>query len=170
MDTARLKVKVGEHEFESEGPAEVVQRQYEAWQKLIATAPRQKDVTPATTTTQAKIEEGTVLAGELEKILRAEGRVISMTALPPTPEESALLLMLGQKTLRANESVTGSELMDGLSISGVRVLRVDRVMDKLATDGFVIRTGANRATRYRLTNQGLAKSQEIAKTLLQVVA
>ncbi len=170
MDTARLKVKVGEHEFESEGPAEVVQRQYEAGRNSLPRHPDRKMLLLPLPRLKQKSRKERVLAGELEKILRAEGRVISMTALPPTPEESALLLMLGQKTLRANESVTGSELMDGLSISGVRVLRVDRVMDKLATDGFVIRTGANRATRYRLTNQGLAKSQEIAKTLLQVVA
>jgi hypothetical protein len=30
MDSYRIKVKVGDHEFEAEGPAEIVQSQFES--------------------------------------------------------------------------------------------------------------------------------------------
>src|SRR5438477_7666462 len=36
METMRVKLKVGEHEFEAEGPIEAVQSQLATWKELIA--------------------------------------------------------------------------------------------------------------------------------------
>src|SRR5205085_10448743 len=67
------------------------------------------------------------------------------------------------KDLRGNPSVTGQELGDGLDQSGRPVPRVDRIMEKAITEAHVLKTGIKRSTRYRLTNQGLAKALNIAK-------
>jgi hypothetical protein len=168
VEAYRLKLKVGEHEFEAEGPEEAVTRQFEAWKELIAAAPRQKDVTPAMNGKQEENQEGASLA--LDKILRSEGRVVSLTALPTNEQEAALLVLLGQRHYRTNESVTGSEVMDGMQLSGYRLGRVDRMLDGLASDGFVIRTGQHRGTRYRLSNTGLARAQAIAREVIGKVA
>lgn len=171
MADYKLKIKVGPHEFEAEGPAEAVQSQFEAWKELIATTPRQ---TNDSTVTNAKQEESqresTETPLQLDKIFRAEGRVVSLTAPPNSEQEASLLILLGQRHYRSNESVTGSEVMDGLQQSGYRVPRVDRILEGLATDGLVIRTGMHRATRYRLTNQGLARAQAIAREVIGRVA
>jgi hypothetical protein len=170
MDPYRLKLKVGEHEFEAEGPVEAVQSQFETWKELIASAHRQKDDTPARNAQQGESEQPQGLPLQMDKIFRAEGRVVSLTALPSNEQEAALLILLGQRHYRSNDSVTGSEVMDGLQLSGYRLGRVDRMLDRLAADGVVIRTGQHRGTRYRLSNTGLASAQSIAREVIGRVA
>jgi hypothetical protein len=76
------------------------------------------------------------------------------------------LILLGQKDLRDNTSATAQEVGDGLAESGRKVTPVDRVMESGIQQGFVLKTGIKRSTRYRLTNQGLNKALEIARDLL----
>ena len=60
MDVTNLRMKIGPHEFEAEGPRELVAAHFEAWKQLIAArpateatvepaAPRQHTVPPAGT-------------------------------------------------------------------------------------------------------------------------
>lgn len=169
MNPYKLKVKIGQHEFEAEGPEEVVQSQFQAFQQLIATAQSQKqEVSSAVVQEQKPTENGAAIA--LDRIMRSEGRVVSLTALPGNHDDAAMLVLLGQKTFRNNDTVTGSEIMDGLELSGIRLPRVDRLMEKLAADGLVIKVGIGRASRYRLTNQGMSRAQSIARDVLAVVA
>ena len=170
MDSYRLKIKVGDHEFEAEGPTDAVTRQFEAWKELIAAVPRQTNVTPATNGTQEEPQKPVDAPIAMDKIFRSEGRVVSLTALPNTEQEAALLILLGQRHYRTNESVTGSEVMDGMQLSGYRLGRVDRMLDGLASDGVVIRTGQHRGTRYRLSNTGLTRAQGIAREVIGKVA
>jgi len=169
METTKIKIKVGDHEFEAEGPAEIVQSQFETFKSLISS--------PASIASDKNIKESgndnkiqsNLLGGphiSIEKILNVSGRSVSLTALPASTEDAALLVMLGHKDLRNNLSVTGQEIGDGLAQSGRPVARVDRIMDKPLTEAFVLKTGVKRSTRYRLTNQGLAKALAIAKDLI----
>jgi hypothetical protein len=170
METTRIKVKIGEHEFDAEGPVETVQAQFETFRALVSTTPRQN--------LQAKIGEN-LQANDtndtskslphipIEQIMHLSGRVVSLTALPKSATDAALLIMLGQRDLRANVSVTGQELGDGLAQSGREVPRVDRIMDQALKDSWVLKTGVKRGTRYRLTNLGLSKALGIAKELIE---
>jgi hypothetical protein len=170
MDAYRLKLKVGEHEFEAEGPPESVERQFQAWKELIATAPRQKENTPAVSSDQEKKVDNPEVPLALDRIMRMDERIISLTAPPELAPEAALLILLGQRQLRSNEAVTGNEMMEGMQQSGFRLARVDRVLENLATDGSVIRSGAHRGTRYRLSNTGLTRAQGIARSVLGRIA
>jgi hypothetical protein len=171
MEPYRLKLKVGEHEFEAEGPTDAVQRQFEDWKELIASLPRQTNDTPAANANQENSEKPSETAlPSMDKIFRADGRVISLTAPPNSIPEAALLVLLGQRHYRTNEQVTGSEVMDGLQQSGFKMARVDRMMDALANEGLVIRSGQHRGTRYRLSNTGLTRAQQIATTAVERVA
>jgi hypothetical protein len=170
MEPYRLKLKVGNHEFDAEGPVEAVQSQFEAWKELIAIAPRQKDDTPASGGQQEKIADGDSPTLPLDKIMRIEERIISLTAPPELAPEAALLILFGQRQFRSNESVTGNEMMSGLQQSGFRMARVDRILDNLASDGLVIRSGQHRGTRYRLSNTGLTRAQGIARDVLARIA
>jgi hypothetical protein len=168
MDTTRIKVRIGEHEFEAEGPADIVQSQFDAFKELISFAPRTKPATNSPETHQ--IEENkhvniTFSHIQLEKILHVNGRIVSLTALPASTEEAALLVMLGHKDMRNNLSVTGQEIGDGLAQSGRPVPRVDRLLDKAIDQALVLKSGIKRGTRYRLTNQGHAKALGIAREL-----
>ncbi|HTV08560.1 MAG TPA: hypothetical protein VMD97_05920 [Candidatus Aquilonibacter sp.] len=172
MENSRVKMRVGGHEFEAEGSPEVVQQQLEAFKALIlAQPPGVNNERQLPTESGLNDEPGPTIVPSsahvrLENILHADGRVISLTALPNTVEEAALLIMLGQKELRNNVSVTGQEIGDGLDQSGKPASRVDRIMEKHIRDAFVLKTGLGRATRYRLTNQGLMRALTVARELI----
>ncbi len=170
MDTHRIKVKVGEHEFEAEGPTEIVQSQFEMFKQLIANQPQ-----PINTTKKAtqQAELGAAASGNgdihLDRICRVTGRVVSLTVKPEAEATASMLIMLGQKTFRDNETVTSSEIKDGLEQSGYRPARIDRIMQPLADEGNVIRIGQRKGTRYRFTNQGITKAKDMARSALEEV-
>lgn len=165
MDTLKIKMKIGEHEFEADGPAEIVQKQLASFKELIATAPNLQEPTPSK---QHKAAENLPHL-PLEKILKVDGRIVSLTAKCQTVEDAVLLVLLGQKENRNNQSVTGAEVIDGLKQSGYMLERIDRIMDKLTDDGSIITVGAHRSRRYRLSNTGLSKSLLIAKEVIGTV-
>ena len=166
--SSRLKIKIGDHEFEAEGPAETVQAQFRVFKELIAKTPGRKGLEPGELQPPPVPKNNSQL--RLDSIMKTEGRVVSLTARANLLEDAILLIILGQKTFRSIDGVTGSEIVDGLKVSGQPADRIDRVITKLADDGHVIITGVRRAKRYRLTNQGLAKAQEIAKAIIALVA
>ncbi len=173
MSEYRLKIKVGTHEFEAEGPAEAVAQQFADFKELIANLPVTADAPPAIAlsgTPPAPQAADTALPSpksDLTKVFRIEGRIISLTALPNAEHDAALLILLGQKELRGNEAATGGELMDGLTQSGYKPSRIDRLMDRFVADKLVMINGRNRGRKYRLSNPGLAKAQAIADELMR---
>lgn len=176
MDSYKLKMRIGDHEFEAEGPVEVVQAQFAAFRELIEIAPKLVQTTittpPSVTTEPNQPQPEPTLKGELmlDKIMRQEGRVVSLTARGASLEDEILLLLLGQRKLRSSDSVSGGEILDGLRLTGRTVNRIDYQLDKMTEAGDVITVGSNRARRYRLTNQGFAKAQEVAMDLVATVA
>jgi hypothetical protein len=181
-NTIRLKAKIDDHEFEMEGTPEYVREQYQAWQELVkltttakATAPQiqQQPVEQEANNGQRSPlkQETTTVDSSLQKILRVDNRVISLTARLNSVHDAILVMLYGQKTLRNNEGVTGAEINDGLSATGGYTFsRLDRFMDKLAEDGDVMAFGERRGKRYRLTNTGIAKARQIASDLIASVA
>jgi hypothetical protein len=176
MGTYRIKVKIGEHEFDAEGPAEIVQSQFETFKELIANQsrpinntgkPAKQVESEAPPAPPAPPTNGNM---QLDRICRVQGRVVSLTVKPDAEVTAAMLIMLGQKTFRDNETVTASEIKDGLEQSGYRPTRIDRIMQPLADEGSVIRIGQRKGTRYRFTNQGIAKAKGLAQAALAQVS
>jgi len=169
MESSRIKVKIGDHEFEAEGPTELVKEQFAAFKDIISSLPT-KSGAFSSLKPDSNQENSYIPAShahvELEKILHVSGRVVSLTALPTSTEDAALLIMLGHKDMRNNVSVTGQDIGDGLAQSGKPVDRVDRLLDKAISEAYILKTGIKRSTRYRLTNQGLNKAVSIARDLI----
>ena len=163
METCKLKIKIGEHEFEAEGPTEIVQAQFDAFRDMVVAIPKQ---TPASPPDDQPPDTSELM---LSKIMVQNGRVVSLTARGDSLEDEIKLVLLGQKNLRDNDNVTGSEIMDGLRITGRKVVRIDYQLDKMTMAGDVITIGTNRARRYRMTSQGFAKAQELAMALIETV-
>jgi DNA-binding PadR family transcriptional regulator len=103
--------------------------------------------------------------------MKVDGRIVSLTIRADTPDDAVLLLLYGQKVLRENDSVTGGDIMEGLTATGgTSIGRVDRVLEKMGRDGDVIVIGERRGKRYRLTNAGLSRARQIANSLIAIVA
>lgn len=169
METTKIRLKVGFHEFEAEGPTEIVQSQFEAFRELISKAPEKQAENLPVVASEGDVKEQVMNAGDhvpLERILRSTGRIVSLTALPPSTEDAALLIMLGHKDLRNSENVTGQEIGDGLAQSGRPVPRTDRIMDKPIASALVLKSGLKRSTRYRLSNVGHRKALALAREMI----
>lgn len=172
MDNTKIRVKIGANEFEAEGPAELVKEQFEAFKSIISSLPDK-------TCEQFKRDEAQTIVNNmeaagipilrLEKLLHVNGRIVSLTALPSTAEDAALLIMLGHADLKNSSSATAQEIGDGLAQSGRPVPRVDRVMDNALEHALVLKTGVKRSTRYRLTNQGLVHARQLAAELISTL-
>lgn len=172
MDTTRIKVKIGPHEFDAEGPTEIVQSQFDAFKSLIDSASVQVSsvARPNTPPTATQVQPNAATDIQLDKICQVDGRVVSLTIKPESDAVAAMLIMLGHKIYRSNDAVTASEIKDGLEKSGYRVDRTDRVMQPLADEGSIIKIGAKKGTRYRFTNPGLAKAQASARDAISQFA
>jgi hypothetical protein len=172
MDNYKLKIKIGTHEFEAEGPAGVVQSQFEAFKELVASQQLGNATNKLSENAHPALDYSVNVSEQafsLDKITRIDERIVSLTARPETIEDAALVILLGQRTFRSNDSVTGSEVINGLRQSGLAVSRVDWRLEKLASQGLIIKIGSNRASRYRLTNQGMNKAQAVARSLIALV-
>ena len=149
MDVYKLKLKIGEHEFEAEGPVEVVKSQFEAFKDLVSSLPRNNANDIPRSEAQAQLgvsSNASDNALSLDKITRMDDRIISLTAHPDNVEDALLLLLLGQRTFRGNDAVTGSELIGGLRQSGFTIARVDWGLRRLASVGIIIEIGPGRTS------------------------
>ena len=171
----RLKIKIGDHEFEAEGPVETVREQFEAFKELVKTPAAQTQNPPQnpemSVTLPTLSQDMAFDDSALGKIMRKEGRIVSLTIRPRTIEEALFLIILGQRYLRGMEITTGSEVMGGITATGgIAVSRIDRLLEKMGRDGDLIVMGERRGKRYRFTNAGLSKAQKIATEMLATVA
>ena len=169
MAEYRLKVKLGDHEFDAEGPPEAVKEQFEAFRSLIESLPQRKSENSGQSNqlnSPAIVAPPQPSALNVDRIFRADNRVVSLTAAPASETDAVLLILYGQRHYRNNENATGSEIIDGMMQSGYRTPRTDRVLNSLAGEGAVIITGAHRGKRYRLTNQGHTRAEGLVRETL----
>lgn len=176
MDNHRLKIKIGEFEFEAEGTPESVDAQFQAFRQLAETManvkpPKTPEANGSEGETTPPKNPAPSVDTALNKIMKVQNRVVSLTVNPPTPEDAALLLLYGQLMLRNNEHVTGSEIVDGLTATGgIDIGRSERLFEKVARSGDIVMNGERRGKRYRLTNAGINKARQIAANMIALVS
>ncbi|HEX3103746.1 MAG TPA: hypothetical protein VHQ22_04820 [Terriglobales bacterium] len=178
-DTYRIKATHGANTFEAEGPTEIVRADFQAWRDMVANSPTPMPQNPQIDGAQRGFDPPVAIPKQdtpnidaaLNKIMRVENRIVSLTARPTAVDEAVLLLLYGQKVLRENDSVTGAEIMDGISATGgFGLFRVDRLLEGMAREGDVIVIGERRSKRYRLTNTGITRARQAAVDLIAIVA
>jgi hypothetical protein len=179
MDNSnRLKIKIGPHEFEAEGSPELVQEQFKIFKEMVEKAALAPAPHPQIPTSMAPkpstipAHESETAENSLHKIMQFDDseRIVSLTVRPNSAEDAVLLILLGQKWMLSHETVTGGAIMEGIvATGGLQVARVDRLLEKLGRDGYVIVLGERRSKTYRLTNSGVNKAKEIADALIFLV-
>jgi hypothetical protein len=179
MELFRLRIKIGEHEFEAEGEQESVERQFALWRDLVSAAPSTPPTLPSPPPGNGgnppPIPETSPQLGDrqaiYDKIFRRDGPVVALSVIPNGDNQeadTALLILLGQKVYNQEDQVTGGRLKAGLEHTGLTVARPDRMFgDYMGRN--VIRSGQHRAVRYRLTIPGMARAQELAEELSKMV-
>lgn len=172
MAECRLRVKIGPYEMEAEGPRDFVEKHYGSFSEKI---PPTNQLVPLPRREGSAPENEAPASAEspFAPIYHVEGEMLSLTAKPSGENaelDGALLVLFGHKELGSGDLVTADQLLYGLKQSGFAVERADRIIAKGVTQGLVNKSGVRRGTRYRLTNQGVTKAQEVAHDLLESVA
>lgn len=183
MDIAKLRVKIGVHEFEAEGPSEQVSQQFDVWKSLIASSPPADKpsfqsnpvITPGSTTLGITTGEPSVLsleASQLSPIFSIDEKrdAIILRTLPTGEDRhrmAVLLILFGYLRLKKIDEVLVTKLKASLQSSGSVPGRVDRATIPSVIDGLLMKSGSGKGGKYRLTNKGIAKTEEMVKGLLQ---
>jgi len=182
----RLKMKIGEAEFEADVPENKVQPMYA--QFLLMVERRNQSVARPTAMRaeahrqEAEIE-GTVCAGAsaepipvetfdqalLARIfdLREDGAV-TLKMLPNGPDKNAdaiLLLLYGYHRLKNEECVLATELFRAAEWSGISLRRPAK--EFVRNGRFVRRGGQRKGSRYSLNSQGFTMAREIAARMFE---
>lgn len=176
MDTFKLRLKVGPHEFEAEGLREDVQAQFDAWKTLIAAAPAQpQKETPQRQQTFADsfVAEGVdtkpVVTDPALGLFETDGNSITLRAYPSgeQADDAVLLVAYAFKRIHNQDILSSVLLGKSLRISGGTIDRVDRVVAQHISKGFMMKAGGvGRGTKYRLTNTGSARAEALMKELV----
>lgn len=173
-DPHKIRVRIGENEFEASGPEELVKEQFERWLAAIQALSGQAAKPTATnkpsddSSGAADVPPGGELDSELiGRAFLLTNDVVSLRMLPRTEavqSDALLLLLLGYATLRNETMVLGTQLTRAAKQSGLGVDRVDRALSRY--DALLLKGGARKGSRYGLNNQGRARAQELLRQML----
>lgn len=183
MESHRLRMKIGPHEFEAEGTVEEVNRQFNLWKELIAgpqTAPNVAQPVPAvaapTTTTDTLPASGQPdTAPFFPEIFSADARkgIVSLRIHPPGDSRDAdagLLLVYAFRRLLNVEQVLAGRLKDALELSGIRVDRIDRTIGAYHQAGLLMKSGFGKGGKYSLSLTGMQRAEHLAHELAAQLA
>ena len=154
--TSRLRIKFGEHELDAEGPIEELREHFGMFRHLVA--PQADTLSTESGTLDAKS------ASPYGKMFWHRGRIYYFS-VPAKSADAVLLILFAQKKFAKNENVSGAEIMRGLRRSGIQIPRADSIINAHTRAGLVAVDGHGRKRRYRLTEQGTARADELARKL-----
>ena len=181
MESHKLRIKVGEHEFEAEGSPKDVTEQFHAWKELIASTPKSasgsdlgvregKPKLPGNVT-EVKTQDGYAAPWDIFDI--DDKRKLVTLKIHPTgddkDEQALLLLLFGYKKSYGQDEVLATKLIASMQVSGLRPGRIDRTLAGFIDAGLVLNSGRGKGSKYRLTNTGYAKADETARELFSKV-
>jgi hypothetical protein len=188
METTRLKVKVGVHEFDAEGPPDQVAMQFQIWKELIAAAPaapaggqaangasgRRTITLPVDAVDEMKTRDGITATWDIFGI-DGDRDLMTLKVHPPagdTRDADAILLVMYGYRKAGNEGaglveVPVTKLKESLDVSGIRIPRIDRAAAPYLKSGYLLKAGRGKGGVYRLTNTGFAKGEGLAQRLFE---
>lgn len=169
MDNLRVKVRVGEKEFEAEGPREAVEARWaEARDWILSHAPTNKEQIPIIEKAAESLQKDENPIFDVDR----GRRTVRLRVLPPRGEvlqrlsNALLLLLYGYHEILNRPEIPVTRMAEDLRMSGFAGLkRLSRAFVRLETEGLAARNGAGKGTNYRATNPGLTAARTLAKSL-----
>jgi len=167
-DNHRIKLKIGDAEFEAEGAPDAVQAQYESFLAALAAVPT-KSAKPKSLAERDAFVPDTEYDDALNNRvfeLREDGLVV-LRVQPTTDQREAdalAMILYGYRRLKNEEHVLATQLLRAARQSGLGIDRVDRAIGAYPPR-FVLRGGQRKGTTYTLTTQGAARAEEVIAQL-----
>lgn len=180
-ETFKLRVKVGIHEFDAEGPKDEVNARFEAWQEMIRAPAQPAGVTLRTTGTVTNpiptVEAPLPRIQSLEAVRVFsvdERRDLVTLRIHPQGEtadaDAVLVLVYGYLEMLDIDEVQVTKLTQSVRKSGLRADRIDRAAAPHVRSNLLIKTGTGKGGRYTLSNTGRERAEALVKELYSRVA
>jgi hypothetical protein len=172
-DTKRIKMKIGDAEFEADVPADQVQSMYDQFLAALEKRPAAPPAAAAAAAHAPVLPEAPSVGGfdqgMLQRIfdLRADG-MVTLRLLPKGDNKEAdafLLILFGYRRLKNEEVVMATQLLRAAELSGLTAYRPAHAL--AVHERFVIRGGQKKGSTYALNNQGVTKAEEIAAKIFE---
>ena len=177
MNTLKLRLKKGKHEFEAEGDETTVKTLRDEWYKHLsleaeASAVAQAKADTKKTATEKELTEKSdnPEIKNLEKLFSFEGDKVTLNNKlqgDDRDSDAALLTLYGYKMLLGKDRVFSIPLMQSLNKSGYMPQRLDSVMKPLSQKKLILFAGNKRGRNYTITNPGQIEAKKIAKEILE---
>lgn len=172
-DVHKVRIKIGDAEFEAEGSEESVKLQFDSF--LAALSAR------GTTTPQVQADRKTAGNGfelppppssglekaQLDRAFSIKDNVVSLRVLPQTQTREAdtlLMLVYGFAAIKSQDMVLGTQLIKAARVSGLNLDRIDRAIGR--HDQYLLKGGARKGMKYGLNNPGRAAAEEMIRQLI----
>jgi hypothetical protein len=165
--TLRLRMKIDSHEFEAEGPSEVVLAQLQTWGQLTGLSSR----IPAGEIAAPPAAAGPdPFVSQLFAVDAAQQLVTLRASLHGRQRNAnaALLLLFGFATISPagnGQEITPTRLAAAMHASGYPLERVDRALRPYLAAGLVHRSGRRKQPAYTLTAAGQRHAAALAHRL-----
>jgi hypothetical protein len=174
-DLRRLKMRIGDAEFEADVPADQVPVMYA---QFLETLKGRSTPAPAS---PPKIENNGAaeppkqpIVGGLDQALAArifelrQDGIVALKVLPKGDDKEAnalLLILYGYRRLKQEEDVLATQLLRAAEQSGISIYRPAHALS--GQERYIIRGGQKKGSTYALNYQGIAKAEEIATKMLE---
>jgi hypothetical protein len=170
LNAYRLKVRVGDSEFDAEGPEETVKSQFELFLSAVNGRPHKAPVN-GTSPKNGDLPLGTdadpIGEGTWNRFYKLEGEDgVSLKVLPQTANfngDALILLLFGFLHLKSLDTVSSGDLLAMAKKSGLRIDRIDRSLSG-ELNQYINRGGSRKGTRYSLNNRGQSYAQGLLET------
>jgi hypothetical protein len=167
--THKIHVKIGDSEFSAEGDESTVKDSYSLFLDALKTRVVHQPVPPEK---QQNLSNGTdktsLSATDLERVFSVdEAGAISLKFKPASENRDAdglLALLYGYKVLKGMNEVLSLRLKSSSVQSGLTDLKASSVLGQHAQ--YVRTGGSRRGSTYSLNNPGIAKAEEIIRSML----
>jgi hypothetical protein len=163
VDNLRLRIRLGENEFEAEGASEEITRRWDTFARFL---PPDREDRGAARVDGAR-DDGWAFHDE------GPGRPLTLRVIPPAGAgrlrqigDMMILLLHAQNRLRRRDTLTVLEMSEGLRLSGFSKLkRLSTSFAYLEREGLAMKSGRGKGTTYRPTERGLDKARAILDDL-----
>ena len=160
VENIKLRMKIGAHELEAEGPRDVVMAQLEIWSRLAG-------LSPASSTANRMVQPADSDLAALFTVDRDRQAIALNAPLAGRTRnaDAALLLLYGHPRLLGGAEIPAVRLRAAVAASGHRVQRLDRVLTHYVSSGLVRKAGRPRHETYALTPAGMQRAAALVQRL-----
>lgn len=170
----KLRIKIGDAEFEAEGPQDVIQKAFEQFLAAAEKAPSVQTKAPPTDPTKIGNlpkghDDSPIEPTVLQRMFNVDAKkgIVSLRVLPPDGPnkgaDAAILIIYGAYAQLHSNDLRVTRLKTGLTKSGIQVNRIDRMM--IPHNQIIIKGGSGVGGRYSLNNQGIVQAEDLIRKI-----